>query len=505
MISNFLENMVPLEDGAYDKSGYTFDKSDHLVSNQELVKSLQELLASFGFGVTKVPSGRFDIPTRHAVREFQREAKRSDRVSNGAIVDPSTVNPFPGTISGKIDEATIAELRVWQSNAYRSSATFYVIKDGGRINDVGYASPDISGARVFRGDGAPLGQVVGNGAGLRNLTGTLLADALNNPDLAQRFAGTTWEKRALCEVAYNEAQVFEALNTYDNAYLSVGLFQWTLTSELPGICSTLAAADFTRLFGKWGLEIAQVKGTFNETLLRGKFKLDGVILTSGLMQEFRSFRWANRFYEASRDPAFQIAQYEHTRSRLNVVLRLPLVFAQVETVARQLLQSELLRAVALDQHVNRPAHVPGALQACADALHDPEKLVSETGEQGTWIADDHSNRMKRAAQHFHGKSATAKDLTPDEVAEVKRKIRQELSSIKKECLDVDTPSITINLEGHLDNMTQAQHDALASLYRWRRENTGDMTHPDKRWDSIEQGNHTGSLGNLSRTPNDFTL
>ena len=64
-------------------------------------------------------------------------------------------------------------------------------------------------------------------------------------------------------------------------------------------------------------------------------------------------------------------------------------------------------------------------------------------------------------------------------------------------------------------MTQAQHDALAPIYKMAsaRENWGIidkkgnlslMTDPSGRWARISAGGHTGTLGSLSRTPNVFT-
>ena len=81
--------------------------------------------------------------------------------------------------------------------------------------------------------------------GLYNTSGLLLTATVTDPAMAANFAGTIWEKRAICKVAHNESSgAFEALNTYDNAFLSAGLFNWTLgkdgdKGELPGICSTL--------------------------------------------------------------------------------------------------------------------------------------------------------------------------------------------------------------------------------------------------------------------------
>src|SRR5207247_1830800 len=131
--------------------------------------------------------------------------------------------------------------------------------------------------------------------------GLPLVTALTDPATAGNFPGATWEKRAICEVVHNEARVFEALNGWDDSFLSVGLFQWTLgnskdPAELAGVCSTLTAADFTRLLGKWGLETTGVTGALNTAVMSGQFKLDGTVLSQDVKEEFRGFRWAYRFY-----------------------------------------------------------------------------------------------------------------------------------------------------------------------------------------------------------------
>ena len=57
--------------------------------------------------------------------------------------------------------------------------------------------------------------------GLYNTSGLLLTGGHGSGN-GSEFAGTIWEKRAICKVAHNESSgAFEALNTYDNAFLAL--------------------------------------------------------------------------------------------------------------------------------------------------------------------------------------------------------------------------------------------------------------------------------------------
>ena len=441
-------------------------------------------------------------------------------MSGGVVVPPANVVPFAGAINGIADVATLIEMGIWLTNKYRSGTTFYITKGGKRTDDVGFASATIKGAIVFANAGTAIGIIpLNKPRGLYNTSGLLLTAAVTDPAMAANFAGTIWEKRAICKVAHNESSgAFEALNTYDNAFLSAGLFNWTLgkdgdKGELPGICSTLSAADFARLFGKWSLTTTAV--AVESGVLRGKFKLDGIVLTKNLKEEFRSFRWAYRFFQASQDMSFREAQYNNALSRINTVISISLTFNGTPITAGQLLQSEFLRALALDQHVNRPDHVVKALQACTNVLHDPDYLVSnDSNHPPTWVSDCYMIRMILEAKRIYGPKGTPTDLTQVEAQAAQDALNLELTNLKAICIAGATSTIAIvPATGKLAAMTQAQHDALAAIYKWRRENWGIidkkgnlslMTDPSGRWARISAGGHTGTLGSLSRTPNVFT-
>ena len=557
--------LVPLSEKAEDFRGLTIDRKKKVIlAERELVVPLQRVLAGLGFGVARTPSPLFDVRARGAVREFQREARTTERMSAGAAVDPATVIPFTGTPTGAADAATLAEMLRWRTAGYRSLTSFFVRRNMVRINDVGFASPAVAGFQVFRDPTPRIGAVITSGStkGIGNTGGLSLAAALNasGPGVAV-FPGTRWEKRAVCAVVNNEAKVFEALNTWDDSFLSAGLFQWTLgntsdPSELPGVCSTLPAADFARLFGKWGLSSADVTGALNASILRGRFRLDGTQLSQDVKEEFRSFRWAYRFFAACEDGAFRLGQYRNALSRLNVVLGIAINFGGTTIHASELLQSEMLRAMALDHHVNRPAHVGPALQACCDALRDPDRILAmkrapvieflheslgswyEVGRihgfTGSWYEElydkEHGRRLKETRKRTKNPKATLSQDELDEIDADLKPIVEELVLLKVRCLPagpadpifdglitdlgLDGPAAALTrahtadltvLGATLELMSQGQHDALAELYRFRRNHVGTMTDPEDRWTRIANGGYAGALGDPLTAPKVFTL
>ena len=84
------------------------------------------------------------------------------------------------------------------------------------------------------------------------------------------------------------------------------------------------------------------------------------------------------------------------------MISISLTFNGTPITAGQLLQSEFLRALALDQHVNRPDHVVKALQACTNVLHNPDYLVSnDSNHPPTWVSDCYMIRMILEAKRIY--------------------------------------------------------------------------------------------------------
>jgi len=80
--------------------------------------------------------------------------------------------------------------------------------------------------------------------------------------------------------------------------------------------------------------------------------------------------------------------------------------------------------------------------------------------------------------------------------------KQQLQNFQTAFNAANTSSLAVTA-GTLATMSQAQHDALAGLYKWWRENLGSMTDAANRWNNIRTGGHTGTLGPLNTVPNVF--
>lgn len=522
---------VDLEHGAYDSAARTYDKDKNEVAVQELVGPLQVLLKTFGFGVTAKPSAVYDFATVSAVREFQREAATTGR-SVGGVAQVVAVT-FAGTPNGRFDNHTRQEMARWRDNNYQSPTRFYSQKRDNpatRVDDVGYPDSSIEGKQVFRWDGTEFGTVhkfthAGKTYyGLANpfkatRLGTRLIDELNGAGAANYIA-QTWEKRAIVEVVWNEARVFEAINQYDDAFLSCGLFQWTTgrynairkedkKGELPGMASTLQPADIQRLFGAYGLLSTDLEGGLDTAVMYGRWTFGGPTITPEQKEELRAFRWAHRFIIACSDLAFRQNQFRHALSRLNVLQNISLNWNGTPTTAGQLLQSEFLCAVGLDHHVNRPDDVGFALQDVVDAIAAPDQIpnwFSSANMGGT-----HKVRLDYEARLAYGIAATSANLSAAELATIQVAIPTELTNLRNLVQTaiadpnpiVCDPDGTLHSQGQTD-LTQAQVDMIAALYNWRRANVRRMYHPQERWASISNGGHNGALGNCLKTPRQYT-
>ena len=233
-------------------------------------------------------------------------------------------------------------------------------------------------------------------------------DELRDSTLAAQYNYLqTWEKRVILAVVNNESKIFEAINSYDSAYLTAGMIQWATNDkrgELPGILSTLPDADFQRLFGVWGLGTTDVIGRPFKDVVAGYFTLDGTKLdTHEQKDELRGFRWAYRFSEAAKDNVYRDLQVLQAHTRIGAMLRIPLQWGKEKITAESVLQSELLRALALDEHVNagQPA-IKYVLQRLMDGMKTPAKIITINADgtfAGVWYEQQREpNFMKRASQ-----------------------------------------------------------------------------------------------------------
>jgi hypothetical protein len=184
--------------------------------------------------------------------------------------------------------------------------------------------------------------------------------------LLQQVQLSPSEIKVMQVTAANEGSL-DAINTWDNQYLSFGIFQWTLGSagqqgELPALLSTLKRrypSEFQYYFGQFGLDVSSLDG------ITGWLSLNGTrLVTEAHKNLMRQPIWALRFAIAGMDAIVQSVQVLQAISRLDRFYFIPSQSLQGFALS-QLLSSEYAVALLLDQHVNRPSHVIGCV---ADAI-----------------------------------------------------------------------------------------------------------------------------------------
>ncbi len=200
--------------------------------------------------------------------------------------------------------------------------------------------------------------------------------------------------RAVQAVSQNEGRL-EAVNTYDNAHLSFGMFQWTAGAggdpgELAGLLNLLrqsAPAVFQDCFGQYGLDVDLPAGS----IASGNLRLNGQVLGTGADKEqLRQPPWVYRFWRAGQFAEMRLAELGLAAARIGR-------FADVAVNGfplRQWLSSEYGIALVLDEHVNRPGHVPGTLIPAIAALPGGGGAIDPTA----WTRDDELGLISQYVQ-----------------------------------------------------------------------------------------------------------
>lgn len=165
--------------------------------------------------------------------------------------------------------------------------------------------------------------------------------------------------RVIEQVARNEGKL-DAINTYDQAYLSIGIFQWTLgtgsnAGELPALLYKLKAKypdKFNLWFSTLGIDIAR-----ETDFSTGYITFQGERIDTAQQKElFRSPAWAFHFWKALMQPAFQAIQIEHAHDRFKHFYFRPDPKG-LPYPLYQIITSSYGTALLLDQHINRPGWV----------------------------------------------------------------------------------------------------------------------------------------------------
>ena len=327
----------------------------------ELVKLVQEALKAGQYYEGKI-DGALGWRTLSAVMQFQKAKFGLDDADG--VVGPITAEalgvPWPG--------AAHASEAVCRPMAIETRAA---------VGECRYEGND-----ALAPDGARFGKKCRNG--LYNYGKTTIGDfiRLNRGAFADLPPSMV---RVMEAVSANEGNL-EALNTWDNAFLSFGILQWTAgagtgAGELPALLGRLKqeyAAVFQELFGRHGLDVrlspggALGKPGFLPT---GYFSLGGELLkTEAQKERLRTLEWAYRFWRAGQNDLVRVVQIKQAMDRIRVFYRSPRHQINGRPIA-DYVSSESGVALLLDQHVNRPGHVPATLAKAVSALGagDPQQ------------------------------------------------------------------------------------------------------------------------------------
>ncbi len=194
---------------------------------------------------------------------------------------------------------------------------------------------------------------------------------------------TQSEINVMIAVAENEGNL-DAINTWDSAFLSFGLFQWTAgqgsaRGELPALLARIKNEDrdlFDKYCGQHGLDVVEV----TPGLVYGYFSLRGTkIKTPTAKEQLRQAPWAFYFWLAGQDPAVQSMEIKHALGRLDQFYDTDRYKVNNRYRVSDLVTSEYGVGLILDNHVNRPAYVKACLAKALvqTGLRDPEGWGNE--------------------------------------------------------------------------------------------------------------------------------
>ncbi len=399
------------------------------------VKRLQRDLAAAGFAIVGRADGDYGRRTFWAVREFQSYAAGEvvatvdsgpGPVSERLSAQDNTGQIYGGPISGVADEATQERLRHWVENDWHCP----VVVDACRIDGQGrrgalvrenvwYYTSAIPGTRTV---GHFAKDVTGRYADIEDADGWVrlgphikwsryrgvqsLPPKFTQPDaeiFPKSLTGDDWAdlndaQRSSFRVIRAVSEVecigfFDCLNTYDNAFVSIGPCHWTLgiiSNSSSGVqvskgelCGTLAYFEETQsdaaakflgasgvtTSGPWLDADGEPTGKLLYNRRSAKYaswlafeqedeSFETVPFVEAEGDYFKTWHWIYRWVaELRTSTGLRQAIWDMARVRLRDLLVQPITVGAETSTIGQVFTSELATALLMRWHVRYPAYV----------------------------------------------------------------------------------------------------------------------------------------------------
>ena len=215
--------------------------------------------------------------------------------------------------------------------------------------------------------------------------GTIKAEAFINANRAmlKKQGMSDSALNVMIGVSENEGAL-DAINTWDSAFMSFGMFQWTIgqgkeKGELPALFKKIKAANpdiFEKYYGQHGIDVSS---STNSTY--GSLSLTGNVLNQpNEKTQMRAPKWCFLFWKAGQDPVVQAVSLQHAFDRIGTFARSSRFQINGHDVA-DIVTSEYGMALVLDNHVNRPGYIKSCLTKAMDAAglkgSDPKKWTTD--------------------------------------------------------------------------------------------------------------------------------
>ena len=290
-----------------------------------------------------------------------------------------------------------------------------VESNGGAVGSTAATAAPTGGTFHFVGNNAvaPDGTIFGKKfqQGIFNTGQTSIANFVSaNPGVFSNISPS--RLRVMSAVSANEGKL-EAINTFDNAFLTFGCFQWTVgtaaaAGELPAMVNRLKQTDpvvFDQLLGQFGLDVASVSSPAGQTPT-GFFSLNGAVIknASDKQNKLRTLEMAFRFFSAGQNDTMRQVEIEYAASRIDLFYRDASHKIRNLFIA-DFVSSEFGVALILDEHVNRPGHVPDTLAGAVN------QFITSTGrsDPATWTDQDEASLLNIYIQRRNNTNMTDSD------------------------------------------------------------------------------------------------